>query len=180
VLDKPDVAATDCGLTTFFSANRPAGDFFRFCGTSEAAPHAAAVAALQLEANPRATPAKIRRAQAETARPVGDFGHADVGAGLIDAVGAVDEMATPRLRITSHPARRTASRRARFKLAASEPAKLRCRLDGGRSEPCHSPRSYRHLTVGPHDFIARGKDGVGRAGRAASFSWRVVKRPHRR
>src|SRR6476620_985157 len=44
VLAKPDLAATDCGATTFF-ASLSAGTW-RFCGTSAAAPHAAAVAAL--------------------------------------------------------------------------------------------------------------------------------------
>jgi hypothetical protein len=177
VLDKPDVAATDCGLTTFFSTNHPAGDFFRFCGTSEAAPHAGAVAALQLQEDPEATPAKIRRAQTETARPVGAFGTADVGAGLIDAVGAVDEMAAPKLTITSHPRRRTTSRTARFGFSSSEPAAFRCNLDGGAFKRCNSAKTYRRLTVGRHAFRVKGKDSVGRTGRAR-FSWTMATRHH--
>jgi hypothetical protein len=177
VLDKPDVAATDCGLTTFFSANRPAGDFFRFCGTSEAAPHAGAVAALQLQEDPAATPAKIRHALTETARPVGAFGPADVGAGLIDAVGAVDEMAAPKLTLTSHPRRRTTSRTARFAFSASEPAAFRCSLEGGAFKRCDSAKTYRRLPVGRHAFRVKGRDGVGRTGRAR-FAWTVATRHH--
>jgi Subtilase family len=178
VLDKPDVAATDCGLTTFFSSNNPVGSFFRFCGTSEAAPHAAAVAALQLQANPRATPAEVRRAQRQTARPVGAFGPADVGAGLIDAVGAVDEMAAPQLHIPSHPRRRTAARTARFRFRSSEPARFRCSLDGEPFRRCSSPKSYTQLTVGRHTFRVKGTDGVGKTGSAARFSWTITQRHH--
>jgi hypothetical protein len=44
-LAKPDLAASDCGLTTFFLPTGVPG-VSRFCGTSAAAPHAAAIAAL--------------------------------------------------------------------------------------------------------------------------------------
>ena len=43
VVAKPDLVASDCNVTTFFAG---AGPPFHFCGTSAAAPHAAAVAAL--------------------------------------------------------------------------------------------------------------------------------------
>ena len=39
-IPKPDLAATDCGRTTFFVPSGEPG-VFRFCGTSAAAPHAA-------------------------------------------------------------------------------------------------------------------------------------------
>ena len=177
VLGKPDVAATDCGVTTFFSVNHFDGTNYRFCGTSEAAPHAAAVAALQLQEDPGASPAKIRRGLTETARPVGAFGHADVGAGLIDAVKAVDEMAAPKVTITSHPTRRTTARTARFGFSSSEQATFRCSLDGGAFKHCGSAKTYRGLPGGRHAFRVRGKDGVGRAG-LATFTWRIVTRHH--
>ncbi|HSK49832.1 MAG TPA: S8 family serine peptidase, partial [Solirubrobacterales bacterium] len=66
---KPDLAATDCGATTFF-AQLVAG-VWRFCGTSAAAPHAAAVAALIRQADPAAGQAQVRAALTATARPVG-------------------------------------------------------------------------------------------------------------
>jgi Ca2+-binding RTX toxin-like protein len=86
VLNKPDIAATDCGQTTFFL---PPGPPYRFCGTSAAAPHAAAVAALMLDENSALTPADVLAKLKATARPVGSFGADAVGAGLIDANAAV-------------------------------------------------------------------------------------------
>ncbi len=57
-----DLVATDGGNTTFFGlTNFNDGDNFpNFFGTSAAAPNAAAVAALMLEANPRLTPRDIK------------------------------------------------------------------------------------------------------------------------
>ena len=96
ILSKPDVAATDCGLTTFFASFEP-GEGWRFCGTSAAAPHAAAVAALMLGANPLATPAEIKAALRESAVKVGEseIDPCAVGAGLVEAVGAIEALLTP-------------------------------------------------------------------------------------
>jgi subtilisin family serine protease len=97
-LSKPDVAATDCGLTTFFASFEP-GEGWRFCGTSAAAPHAAAVAALMLGAKPSATPAEIKAALRESAVKVGEseIDPCAVGAGLVEAVGAIEALSTPPL-----------------------------------------------------------------------------------
>jgi hypothetical protein len=95
ILSKPDVAATDCGLTSFFASFEAGG--WRFCGTSAAAPHAAAVAALMLGAKPTATPAEIKAALRESAVRVGES-ESDpcaVGAGLVEAVGAIEDLLTP-------------------------------------------------------------------------------------
>ncbi len=91
--DKPDLAATDCGQTTFFAFE--AAGAWRFCGTSASAPHAAAVAALMRDADPALTPAQIRAALVATSRPVGVFGAEAVGSGLLDAVAALGEVAEP-------------------------------------------------------------------------------------
>jgi hypothetical protein len=91
VLDKPDIAASDGTVTTFFPPS--ATGVSRFFGTSAAAPHAAAVAALEMEAAPEATVDEIYDAQRETARPVGSFGADTQGAGLVDAYAAVDDIA---------------------------------------------------------------------------------------
>lgn len=80
---KPDLAATDCVSTTFFGSGRI------FCGTSAAAPHAAAVDALARQAAPRATDDQIVGLVQQSGRPVGAFGADAVGSGLIDAVSAV-------------------------------------------------------------------------------------------
>jgi subtilisin family serine protease len=82
VLAKPDLAATDGALTTFFIGTTPP---FRFFGTSAAAPHAAAVAALMLDGFPDATVAQIRSAQKGYATAVGTAGPLVVGRGLVDA-----------------------------------------------------------------------------------------------
>lgn len=93
ILSKPDLAATDCGQTTFFAFFSGGG--WHFCGTSAAAPHAAGVAALMLNAEPAATPAEVRAALLASAVPVGENGPCSVGAGLIEAVGAVEDLLTP-------------------------------------------------------------------------------------
>lgn len=86
VLSKPDIAATDCAQTSFFYGSGPP---FRFCGTSEAAPHAAAVAALMLN-HGSLTPAQVLARLQTTASAVPNGGTTDVGAGLINALGALD------------------------------------------------------------------------------------------
>lgn len=99
VLSKPDIAATDCGRTTFFASFSLKEGLWRFCGTSAAAPHAAAVAALMSEAKPTAKPAEIKGALLASAVPVGEgideFGDCAVGTGLVNAVGAVEDLLTP-------------------------------------------------------------------------------------
>jgi Subtilase family len=90
---KPDVAATDCGATTFF-ASLSAGTW-RFCGTSAAAPHAAAVAALLRQAKPALPPDSYRDALVETATPVGAFGPPAVGGGLVNAYAALGSLPGP-------------------------------------------------------------------------------------
>src|SRR6185369_11045032 len=94
VIQKPDITATDCGATTFF-AFKGSGSEWRFCGTSAAAPHAAGVAALELDANSALGPDEIRQAQATTARPIGSFAEDAVGAGLLDADAAIAGLMPP-------------------------------------------------------------------------------------
>lgn len=93
LISKPDLAATDGGANTFFGALQ--SGTWRFYGTSASAPHAAAVAALLREADPEAGPDEVRAALTGTARPVGGFGVADVGAGLIDAEAALAALGVP-------------------------------------------------------------------------------------
>ncbi|HJR26696.1 MAG TPA: Calx-beta domain-containing protein, partial [Acidimicrobiales bacterium] len=96
VLQKPDLGATDGVSTTFFFDQAP--PFFgsgqatapRFFGTSAAAPHAAAVAALLLDCNPALTPAEITATLEATAQPVSGGVPTNVGAGLVDARAAGD------------------------------------------------------------------------------------------
>ncbi len=89
-IDKPDTVATDGGANTFFGSC--VSNAWRFFGTSAAAPHAAAVAALELSAKPLATVTEVKQAQVDTAHPVGLFPADAVGAGLVDADGAVGQI----------------------------------------------------------------------------------------
>ncbi len=95
VLSKPDVTATDCGVTTFFAFFVNAETAWRFCGTSAAAPHTAAVAALMLQEEPAASPEQIRLALQESAVPIGLTGPCAVGSGMVDAVGALEALLLP-------------------------------------------------------------------------------------
>ena len=49
IVQKPDVSAPDCVSNTFLGAPDTDDAFFQFCGTSAAAPHAAAIGALLLQ-----------------------------------------------------------------------------------------------------------------------------------
>lgn len=90
VLAKPDLVATDGGANTFFGSC--VADAWRFFGTSAAAPHAAAVAALQRQAEPSATPTALKQAQRESAVAVGSFPPEAVGTGMLDAVVAIEKL----------------------------------------------------------------------------------------
>jgi subtilisin family serine protease len=80
---KPDLTATDGVM-----ASVPG--FATFFGTSAAAPHAAAIAALLKSANPRATPNMIRQALTMTAIDIEAIGRdRDSGAGVVSAFNAL-------------------------------------------------------------------------------------------
>ncbi|HEX5928596.1 MAG TPA: S8 family serine peptidase [Solirubrobacterales bacterium] len=168
---KPDLAATDCGATTFFSFLAGDGEW-RFCGTSAAAPHAAAVAALQLEAEPAAGPEAIRNAQTATARPVGAFDPKAVGAGLLDADGAIAALLPPAtIAIDEHPASRTADSTPTFGWESDPPGtEFNCSIDEVAPQPCTDPYTVpAPLPDGPHVFEVEGVDVAG----AASFAFTV-------
>jgi hypothetical protein len=89
---KPEIVAPDGANTTFFGSDI-GGDtdaFPNFFGTSAAAPHAAAVAALILQASPGLSPAAVYAALESTALDMGQAGFdPDTGFGLIRADAAV-------------------------------------------------------------------------------------------
>lgn len=93
VIQKPDLAATDCGATTFFAFL--SSGTWRFCGTSAAAPHAAAVAALVRQAKPSFSEQQARATLTDTAAPVGSFQPPAAGAGRVDAFAAIDSIPGP-------------------------------------------------------------------------------------
>jgi hypothetical protein len=165
VLAKPDIAATDGTLTTFFGPGN------RFSGTSAAAPHAAAVAALQLEANPAQGVPAVKAAQKATAVPVGVFGPTAVGAGLVDAVGAIgaNPPAPPGVTIVAGPNGRVADRRPQFEFSATgDVAGFECRIEGEAPRPCSSPfRPATRLGDGAHTFTVGATDHFTQSGTAS-------------
>ena len=98
VLPKPDLAAADCTPTNTPGFGNP------FCGTSAAAPHAAAIAALVKSARLTLTAPQIRAALNASALDIGTAGvDIDSGLGIVMAPGAVQSLSTP-ITINSIPA----------------------------------------------------------------------------
>ncbi|MEO0015217.1 MAG: hypothetical protein RLZZ535_3606, partial [Cyanobacteriota bacterium] len=98
---QPQITAPDDTNTTFFGNDDTDGDgFLNFSGTSAAAPHAAGVAALLLEANPNATPDQVYQALETSAIDMdspytsgADPGYdTATGYGFIQADRALDEI----------------------------------------------------------------------------------------
>ena len=178
-IPKPDLAATDCGATTFFA--RLEAGVWRFCGTSAAAPHAAAVAALVRQADPAASAAQVRADLTATAHPVGAFGADDVGAGLIDAYGAVDALALPpTITITQPPQPLSRNRRPTVQFIANRPVAFSCAVDGGTPQPCASPFAVPvALRDGRHGFAVTGVDLAGRSGSSSAAPFTVDTRAPR-
>ncbi|HEY0193953.1 MAG TPA: S8 family serine peptidase, partial [Kofleriaceae bacterium] len=86
---KPDIAAAD-GVSTTLPAGSGLNPFF---GTSAAAPHAGAIAALLKSAVPTATPAKIRAALTSTALDIEQTGtDRNSGKGLVTAFAALQKI----------------------------------------------------------------------------------------
>jgi subtilisin family serine protease len=92
---KPELAAPDGTNTTFFVGDADGDGFPNFFGTSAAAPHAAAVAALIRERNPALSPSGVLGALTATAIDIESPGYDFLsGFGLVDALDAV-AAATP-------------------------------------------------------------------------------------
>ena len=84
---KPGITGPDCVDNTFFDTSGASGN--QFCGTSAAAPHAAAVAALMLENRSALTVDGLYGELRATAEDIGASGvDALSGAGFIDALDA--------------------------------------------------------------------------------------------
>jgi hypothetical protein len=97
----------------------------------------------------------------------------------LKAVGAlfVLDVVPPKTTITSGPSARTRNRTATFRFRSSEAGStFRCRLDGGATRSCSSPRMYRNLRPGLHTFRVRAIDPAGNVDLSpAVWSWRILR-----
>ncbi len=79
----------------------------------------------------------------------------------------------PRAKIAKHPRKRTAQRKASFKLAANEPATFACKLDRSRFRACEARFKLR-VGRGRHRLRVRATDALGQVDPTPdSFRWKV-------
>jgi hypothetical protein len=192
---KPNVTATDCASTTFFARLRPAG--WEFCGTSEAAPHAAAIAALMKQTDPLATPTAIVAAMEASATEFHRITSPNaVGAGMVDALGAITAIGgapvddppsfvvpslsaeeaepAPTVSITKKPGPLSKENRPTFEFTSNRPVSFTCQVDGGAPQPCASPYVVpTALGDGEHGFVVTGTDAQGRSGSSGVYKFVV-------
>jgi hypothetical protein len=162
VLAKPDLSATDGGINTFFGPGN------RFFGTSQSAPQAAAVAALQLQANPSLTPAQVRAGQVAGAAPVGAFGANAAGAGLLQAPAAIAANPPPAPVVTASAPGTTKDKTPAVTFTASgRPKTVTCKVDGAAAAPCSSPFSAPSLADGSHTVTIVATDYFAHSGSAS-------------
>jgi hypothetical protein len=196
VLSKPDMTATDCASTTFFE-ELVAGVGWEFCGTSEAAEHAATIAALMQQSNPLATPAQIVDAMESTATKFTVVNSPSaVGAGMVNAPAAMtavngsvvddppsyvvpsreeeEKEPPPTVAFTKGPAALGRENRPTFQFVANKPVAFTCQIDGGTSQPCASPYVVpAALGEGTHGFAVTATDAQGRTASSGVYGFTV-------
>ena len=135
VLDKPDFTAADC-------VNTGVSGYTIFCGTSAAAPHAGAIAALVLQASPSIPVSQVRTAFTSAALDIeGPGWDINSGAGIVMAPAAVSAALAAQapspfiaaggvVNFGQHPVRRGRQR-------LGEPVRLQPLVHHRRLEPLH-------------------------------------------
>ncbi len=139
VRSKPDILAPTGVNTTFFGSDSDGDGLPNFSGTSAAAPHAAAVAALMLEQRPTLTPEAIRAIMQQTALDMDDDSTPSFDVGFDPATGygllqaervlgnvlsVVDRSAQTRNPIFINPTTSTANNPAAMQLVMQVPPLL--------------------------------------------------------
>lgn len=175
VVNKPDLVASDCNVTTFFAG---AGPPFHFCGTSAAAPHAAAVAALLRQKYPSATTTTINNAMITSATPIAGVPASFQGGGLINALAARNLLRpVPDSVITKAPKKtvKTHKRKAkvRFQFASTVAGStFACSIDAKAFTPCASGVTYK-LKKGKHTFAVRATADGATDATPATYKFKV-------
>jgi Subtilase family len=196
VLSKPDMAATDCASTTFFD-HLVTGVGYEFCGSSEAAEHAATIAALMQQSAPLATPAEIASRLESTATKFTVLNSPfAVGAGMVNALGAMTALEgsvvddppsfvvpsleeeakapAPTVTITKGPKALGKENRPTFEFGSNRPVAFTCQIDGAAAQPCASPYVVpSKLADGGHGFVVTATDAQGRKGSSGVYSFAI-------
>ena len=195
ILQKPNIAATDCASTTFFGIFGIFEGGWHFCGSSQAAEHAATVAALMQQTAPLATPDEIVTKLETTATKFTVVKSPEaVGTGMVNALAAMTALGgspvedppsyvvpspeeeakapAPTVTITKGPKALGNENRPLFEFASSRPAALICQLDGGAPQPCASPYLVpSRLAEGAHGFSVIATDAQGRSGSSGVYAF---------
>ena len=119
---KPDIMSIDGTDNTVLGSDIDGDGFPNFFGTSAATPHAAAVAALMLQAKPSLTPAQLYAQMKATATPVSASPNV-AGVGLVDAYRSVYNAPVP---ATLPASRRLRDRRSDAALVDLQDRRRRC------------------------------------------------------
>jgi hypothetical protein len=182
VVNKPDIVASDCNVTTFFAG---AGPPFHFCGTSAAAPHAAAVAALLRQKFPSASANTINNSLISTADPIAGVPASFQGGGLVNAVDAASAFPpppAPNTILTKFPKHTVTTTKRKTKVGFQFTSTIAgstfaCSIDGKAFAPCTSGVTYK-LKTGKHTFAVRATAAGVTDPTPATYSFKIKRKRH--
>jgi subtilisin family serine protease len=160
VLQKPDLVAPGVGITSTVGSG-----YLAYSGTSMAAPHVAAVAALVRQLNPGLGPEQVADVLRDSAVDVAAPGtDAASGAGRVDALRALERAfgPAPDTRFTTTPPAETNARTLVYEVALSGGGvQQRIRVDGGPwGAPCAATTLRLTLPEGRHVVEAQAMDAA--------------------